>query len=113
MTLGSLTAGAIAINLIPTSGDVKLSLNLAVATVVVALVINLWIKVSIHALMSALVAVVVPFYLPAPAIFWVLGALVWGATVWARYYNRRHTVAELVLGTVLGLSVAILFLALR
>lgn len=108
-TLTSLLIGAVTINLIPTRHEVRLALNLSVGTVVVVLIVNLLIKVSIHAMISALAALTAPLFLPHPGLLYTLGALIWATTVWSRYYNRRHTITGLILGTVFGVGLALLF----
>lgn len=113
-TLLSLITGAVSLNFINTSSEVPLALNLSIAMLAIVMVVNLKIKVSIHALVSALFAVVAPLYVPLPHILgWALGALIWAAATNSRRYLKRHTLSELAMGTAFGLILAATYLALR
>ena len=100
-TLLSFTAGAISLNFVDTS-----------SLIVIALV-NLTIKASMHALVAALFALVFPLYTPLPALGYMVGAGVWASTAYSRYYLHKHTVPELALGTLLGVTLAAAYLGLR
>lgn len=112
MTLVSVIIGCLLINLLPTSYDVQLMMNTAVVTLAVAMALNFKIKVSIHALMAVLFAIVVPVYLGGSPLYFAVGALIWAATVWARLHNKKHSAVELVLGTLVGGVVALVYLGL-
>lgn len=112
-SLVSMLVGAVALNFIGTSHQVVTALNLAVLSLVAVIGINLKIKISLHAFVAALSAVVAPFYLGAYALSAVAGIMVWGLTVWSRYHLKRHSSLELVLGTLGGVVVACLYLWLR
>lgn len=111
MTLVSVVIGCLLLNLLPTSRDVQLIMNTAAATLVVAMLLNFIIKVSIHALMAALFGIVLPVYLGGSTLYFVVGALIWAVTVWARLHNKRHSALELVLGTLVGGIVALFYLS--
>lgn len=111
MTLVSVVIGCLLLNLLPTSRDVQLIMNTAAATLVVAMLLNFIIKVSIHALMAALFGIVLPVYLGGATLYFVVGALIWAVTVWARLHNKRHSALELVLGTLVGGIVALFYLS--
>lgn len=112
MTLASVIVGCLLLNIFPTSRDVQTVMNTAAVTLVVAMVLNFRIKISIHALMAALFGLVAPVYLGASPLYFALGAAVWAVTVWARWQNKRHTLPELALGTLLGAAVALVYLQL-
>lgn len=112
-SLISMLLGVIVLNLVRTSSDVVLALNLAVFSLIAVIGINLKIKISLHAFVAALFAVVAPVYLGVSALAVSLGCLVWALTVWSRYYLKRHSGFELVLGTVGGVIIAGLYLWLR
>lgn len=111
MTLVSVVIGCLLLNLLPTSRDVQLIMNTAAATLVVAMLLNFIIKVSIHALMAALFGIVLPVYLGGATLYFVVGALIWAVTVWARLHNKRHSALELLLGTLVGGIVALFYLS--
>lgn len=111
MTLVSVVIGCLLLNLLPTSRDVQLIMNTAAATLVVAMLLNFIIKVSIHALMAALFGIVLPVYLGGATLYFVVGALIWAVTVWARLHNKRHSALELVLGTLVGGIIALFYLS--
>lgn len=111
MTLVSVVIGCLLLNLLPTSRDVQLIMNTAAATLVVAMLLNFILKVSIHALMAALFGIVLPVYLGGATLYFVVGALIWAVTVWARLHNKRHSALELVLGTLVGGIVALFYLS--
>lgn len=111
LSLVSLLAGAVLVQVLPTGHDMRLVSILAVGTLVVVMVINAWIKISIHALAAAIMAVVLPAALP----YWpvaLAAALAWLSVCWSRVYLDRHQVIDVSLGSVLGGAVGLVFLAL-
>lgn len=112
-TLLSYLIGAVSLNVMQTSHEVKLALNLSVAMLIAVLIVNLKIKVSVHALVAALFCVVFPLYTPIPALSYLAGAMVWGLTVWARFHLKRHSFVELTLGSVFGVLLAVVYLHWR
>lgn len=105
--------GVVVLNLVGTSHDVVIALNLAVLSLIAVIGINLKIKISLHAFVAALFAIVAPVYLGASVFSVVLGGVIWTLTVWSRYYLKRHSGFELILGTIGGVIVAGLHLWLR
>lgn len=112
-TLASFIIGAISLNFIDTSHEVPLAINLSTAMLVLVIAVNLKLKVSIHALVSALFAIVSPFYFPSLFAGYILGVGIWATTVWSRYTLKRHSAPELVTGTLFGIVLALIYLSLR
>lgn len=112
-SLISMLVGVVVLNLVGTSHDVVIALNLAVLSLIAVIGINLKIKISLHAFVAALFAIVAPVYLGASVFSVVLGGVIWTLTVWSRYYLKRHSGFELILGTIGGVIVAGLHLWLR
>lgn len=112
-SLISMLVGVLVINLVGTSRDVVIALNLAVLSLIAVIGINLKIKISLHAFVAALFAIVAPVYLGISAFSVALGGVIWALTVWSRYYLKRHSSFELILGTIGGVIVAGLHLWLR
>lgn len=112
-TLLSFIIGAVSLNIIETSHEVPLAINLSTAMLIVVILVNLKLKVSIHALVSALFAIVFPFYFINTASGFVIGAGIWACTVWSRYTLKRHSAPELVTGTLFGIVLAFIYLSMR
>lgn len=112
-SLISMLVGVVILNLVGTSRDVVIALNLAVLSLIAVIGINLKIKISLHAFVAALFAIVAPVYLGTSVFSVVLGGVIWALTVWSRYYLKRHSGFELILGTIGGVIVAGLHLWLR
>lgn len=110
-TLASIALGALLLNFfIPTTAEVQAILNIALATVCIVALINLKIKISIHALISCTFALVMPHYLPASSVMSPLFIAMWALTVWSRRALNRHSTPELVLGTIAGVLVSGIYL---
>lgn len=109
ITLVSWFTGTLLINLINTTREVQLLTNLFSATLVIVTLLNLKIKVSIHALASALFAITLPMFLALPWVGWVVGVMIWAVTVWSRYTLKRHSGPELFLGTCVGAALSFLY----
>lgn len=109
LTLASVLAGAALIWVVPSSPETRWMATLSVGTILVVMLINTRIKISIHALIAAVFAVVVPAGQFQPALL-ILGIGVWAAASWSRVYLRRHTLTEVILGSLLGGGVGLLFL---
>lgn len=111
-TLVSIALGALLLNFfISTTTEVQAILNIALATVCIVALINLKIKISIHALISCTFALVMPLYLPAPSVILLpLFIAMWTLTVWSRRALNRHSTPELVLGTIAGVLVSGIYL---
>lgn len=112
-TIISIMIGVIWIHFIDTSMPVRLILDIALGTCILVTAINLKIKISIHALMTALLAVVLPFYTAKTPLVFLLGFIIWGVTVWSRSVLKRHSTPELVMGSCAGVLVGWLFLFLQ
>lgn len=109
ITLASVLLGMGLILLLPSSFESRVLAVLAVSTLLVVMLINTRLKISIHALIAAFFAVIVPAIMFHPAI--LLGSLaVWIAASWSRVYLRRHTLTEVVWGSLLGAAIAALYL---
>lgn len=111
LSLASMVGGAALVHVLPTGQDMRLVSNLAVGTLVAVMVINAWVKISIHALAAAIMAVVLPAALP----YWpvvLAAALAWLSVCWSRVYLDRHQVIDVSLGSALGGAVGLVFLAL-
>lgn len=108
LSLISMLCGAGALWVVPTSAEMRTAATTAVVTLGAVMVVNLRIKVSIHALGAALTLLVVPVHtaVAAGSLWGVLVALgaagVWGAACFARVYQHRHTIGEVVWGSVMG-----------
>ena len=71
----------------------------AAAMIAIAMLINRWLKVSLHMTFAAFSAVAVGWAYPRTV--WVMIALV-AILAWSRLKLERHSWAEVVVGTVLG-----------
>lgn len=110
-TMASVSLGTLLLNFfIPTTVEVQAILNIALATVCIGALINLKIKISIHALISCTFALVMPHYLPAHLVTFPLFIAMWALTVWSRKVLNRHSDPELVLGTIAGVLVSEIYL---
>lgn len=110
-TMVSVGVGALLLNFfIPTTVEVQAILNIALATVCIVALINLKVKISIHALISCTFALMMPHYLPAPLVTFPLFIAMWALTVWSRKVLNRHSDSELVLGTIAGVVVSEVYL---
>ena len=111
LTLGSVILGTALVFLVPTSPELRWVAALSVGTLITVMIVNTVIKISIHALISAVAAVV----LPAITGSWVvlaLAILAWLGATWSRVYLKRHSVADVVLGSIVGGLVGMAFLLL-
>lgn len=109
LSLGSMVAGALAVMLIPSSVEARWIAALAVSTLLVVMAINTRLKISIHALIAALAAVVFSAGLLHPAIL-IASVAVWVTSSWSRIYLKRHSLIEVLCGSVLGGCVGWFFL---
>lgn len=111
-TLASIALGAISVNFAETTHEVRTVLNLALATIVAVLVINLRIKISIHALIGIAFAILLPLYLPHPVLMYPACLLMWALTTWSRKALNRHSTPELALGTIFGVLLSGIYILL-
>lgn len=111
LSLGSMLTGAVLVQILPTGQDMRLVSILAVGTLLVVMAINAWIKISIHALAAAIMAVVLPAAFP----YWpvaLVAIIAWLSACWSRVYLDRHQMMDVSLGSALGGAVGFVFLAL-
>lgn len=109
ITLVSVLLGMALILVFPSSSESRRMAILAVATLLIVMLINTRFKISIHALIAAVFAVVVPASMFHPAV--LLGSLgVWIAASWSRVHLRRHSFTEVLWGSLLGAAVGALYL---
>lgn len=111
LTLGSVLLGSALVFVIPTSTELRVIASLSVGTLLAVMAINTRIKISIHALISAVATVVLPSMLHSWVVL-IVAVLAWASVTWSRVYLDRHQVSDVVLGSVLGGLVGMLFLAL-
>lgn len=111
LSLASMVAGAVLVQLLPTGPDVRLVTLLAVATLLVVMVVNAWIKISMHALGGAIMAVAIPAAFPSWPVI-VAAVLSWLGVTWSRVYLDRHQLIDVILGSILGGVVGAVFVIL-
>ena len=75
-----------------------------VCALVIGLLLDRWLKTSLHLMMAAFCAVILWRVFPWSA---VAMALVLAALAWSRWILKRHTVPEIITGTILGLAAGI------
>lgn len=109
ITLGSILIGTALIFVLDTSHEARWMLLFAVGTLVAVMAINRRLKISIHALMAALCAVIFSGGLTH---LWViiLSLCVWAGVSWSRVFLSRHSLIEVLLGSGLGSIVGFAFL---
>lgn len=102
ISAGSFLAGLAFTWIGQASWEVKFSSAYALGILIVVALINLRLKISVHALSASFVALCAPVVLGYP---WVVIALVPMALCvpWARVHHRRHSVVEAGSGFGLGL----------
>lgn len=104
IVLVSTVIGALATLLVTQSAWVVWACFIAIALIAVVAGINAFFKISLHALISALSAVVI-----ASAFSWWLLLLtgpVWALVVWSRVHLGKHSRSEVIAGSALGLLAA-------
>ena len=111
VSLGSMLAGAVLVMLMNSSSEARWMVGFAVGTLMVVMVINTRLKISIHALIAALAAVIFPAALPHPMLL-VIGILIWGLASWSRVRLSRHSITEVLSGSVLGAAVGFFYLGI-
>lgn len=94
-----------------TSWQLKFSTGYALAILVVVAVINLRMKISVHALAASFTTLCVPVVLGHPG--WAIPLVAAAVCVpWARVYNERHSMLEAASGFGLGLVAGAIFCGL-
>jgi len=109
LSLGSMLAGAAVVWLVPSSAEARWMALLAVGTLLAVMAINTRLKISIHALIAALAAVVFSAGYLNPAVL-AISVAVWATVIWSRVYLKRHSITEVLLGSLLGAGVGWFFL---
>lgn len=109
LSLGSMLSGATLVMIMDSSAEARWMAGFAVGTLIMVMVINTRLKISIHALIAALSAVIFPAGLPHPAIV-VAGCLAWALVSWSRVRLARHRTIEVVSGSLLGAVVGFSYL---
>lgn len=109
VSLGSIVVGAALVFLLDASSEARWMVAFAVGTLLGVMVINKKLKISIHALISALAMVIFPAGCLHPI---VIGSsiLVWALVSWSRVYLSRHSTTEVISGTAFGSVVGFAFL---
>lgn len=100
-SLASIAAGAIILLVGSDSSAVKALIGMLLAAVAVIAIINFKLKASAHACMSAIFGTVTAgLFTP----WWLIAAVVVHATVcYSRWHMRKHTVPELITGSIVGI----------
>jgi hypothetical protein len=111
MTLGSVLIGTVLMFTVPTSPELRWVSTLAIGTLLLVMAVNTRIKISIHALIAAVAAVVLPVMTDSWLVL-ALTVLAWLGATWSRVYLERHDVVDVVLGSIVGALVGALFLLL-
>ncbi|MFD6814049.1 hypothetical protein [Enteractinococcus coprophilus] len=109
ITLGSILVGAVLVFALDTSTEARWMLVFAVGTMLVVMAFNRRLKISMHSLMAALCAVIFSTGLPYIAVL-VMSLIVWAGVSWSRVFLARHSLIEVLSGSVLGSIVAVAFL---
>lgn len=109
ISLGSLLAGLVLVLLIPASTELRWITVLAVVTLLLVMVINTKLKISIHALIGALTAYVFLFGQNERTLA-ALAVIAWLLVSWSRVQLHRHTLLEVICGSLFGAGVGSFFL---
>lgn len=109
VSLGSMMLGAVLIFVLDTSVEARWMLSFSVFTLGAVMVINRWTKISIHALMAALSAVIFVLTFTQQWVT-VLSLVAWAGVCWSRVFLSRHSLIEVLLGSALGSIVGFAFL---
>lgn len=110
LCLVSVMLGGLVLVLLPVGSAVVVSVWVCLGVLVLVALINLRVKISVHALTSAFVAVAVPAMVGWE---WVLtGAVISAWVCWSRVVMRKHTVSEVLLGVAGGVATSAVYLGL-
>lgn len=102
---GLCIAGAVATWFVTGRVQMPLALGISGALIGIALLLSRWVKVSLHAMFAAFATTLLWPNVPAV----VAGAAITAAVVWSRLALRRHGVADVIVGLVLGVSAGAVF----
>lgn len=111
LSAGSFLAGIAFTWIIQASWQVRFSSAFALGILAVVAVINLRLKISVHALAASFTALCAPVVLGAPVVSLALVPVAL-CVPWARVHQRRHSAIEAGSGFLLGLLSGALFWAL-
>lgn len=111
LSAGSFLAGIAFTWLAQASWQVRFSSAYALGILAVVAVINLRLKISVHALAASFTALCTPAVLGAPVVALLLVPVAL-CVPWARVHQRRHSALEAGSGFLLGLLSGALFWAL-
>lgn len=110
LCLASVVAGGLVLGVLPVGAPIVISVWVCVGVLLVVSLINLRIKISVHALAAAFVSIAVAAFLGWP---WLIaGAMV---TVWvclSRVAMDKHSVGEVLLGVAGGVAMCAGYLTL-
>lgn len=111
LSLVSILGGALVLLLTPSAYAVKVMICTLFGAVLAIALINFVLKASAHACVSAVFGTIAtglvdPWFVPAAV---VIHAVV----CWSRWAMKKHTVLELIVGSLLGVLAGLIFLALR
>jgi membrane-associated phospholipid phosphatase len=85
--------------------QMPLALGLSGTIIAIALLFSRWVKVSLHSAFAAFATTLLWPIVPAL----VAGAIVTAAVVWSRLALRRHEIADVAVGLVLGIVAGAVF----
>jgi len=110
ISLVSILLGAVLIFILDTSNEARWMLAFSVGTMLIVMAINSWLKISFHALMAAVFALVLAIGM---ANIWVtlLCLVIWCGVSWSRVFLSRHSFTEVVSGSALGCVVGFAYLS--
>jgi membrane-associated HD superfamily phosphohydrolase len=110
VSVASIAAGAVILLIGSDAAAVKALIGMMLAAVATIALINFKLKTSAHACMAAIFGTVMTgFFGP----WWLLIAVVvQGVVCYSRWHMKKHTVAELVVGTVVGFLAGLSVIAL-
>ncbi|WP_129360281.1 MULTISPECIES: phosphatase PAP2 family protein [Micrococcaceae] len=100
LSLISIAAGTTILLVAPAAAATKSIIVVMLLAVLVIALVNFRLKASAHAGMSAVFGMVLPGLLGP---WWIILSLIVHATVcWSRWHLRKHTVPEILVGSVIG-----------
>lgn len=110
LCLVSVTLGGLVLMLLPVGAAIVISVWVCLGVLVLVSLINLRVKISVHALTAAFVAVAVPALVGWG---WIAaGAVITAWVCWSRVVMRKHTVSEVLLGAAGGVATSAVYLGL-
>lgn len=106
----SLLTGGVLMVALPVGQAMQLFFLVTILSIGSAGVVNLVFKLSLHALVAAAAAVIIPALLG----WWLVAIMVpiWLIVLWARVSAKQHTVSEVVFGSAFGAVSGVTFISL-